>query len=116
MARTLPLKTVKLGVVNGETPNLLSYGDMMGAILRLPGSRGQQQGLSLDEVLQAVAALKTLDEAIKAKADSVTFPDDQWRTLKEKLNHFAFSFADQAIADFGITIREAKETGLEGKS
>ena len=109
MARKLPLKTVPLFAVNGERPNLLSYGEMMGALLRFPG---QGQGLSLDEVISCVAAMEVLNKAIEEKAESVTFSDEQWKTLREKLNKFQFTIADPAIAEFGLAIRDAQEAGL----
>jgi hypothetical protein len=111
MARKLPLKRVPLTAVNGERPGFLDYGDMMGAMLRFPGQ--QQQGLSLDEVISCVAALNTLNKAIEDKASSVTFSDEQWKTLRDKLNRFQFTLADQAIAEFGLAIRDAPEAGLK---
>jgi hypothetical protein len=97
--------------VNGQEPNEFSYAEMMRAMLRMPGS--QQQGLSFDEVLKSVEALKTLEDAIKAGDNYVVFPDDQWSTLRERLDKFTFLLADPAIADFGMAIRNAPEAGLK---
>lgn len=111
MARKIPLKNVSLSVVNGERPNFLNYGDMMGAMLRFPGA--QNQGLSFEEVLSCVAALDTLTKAIEDKADHVMFSDEQWKTLRGKLERFQFTLADPAIAEFGLAIRDAPEAGLK---
>jgi hypothetical protein len=111
MARQLPLKVIKINAVNGQEPNEFSYAEMMRAMLRMPGS--QAQGLSFDEVLKSVEALKTLDDAITAGDDHVVFPDDQWQTLRDRLDKFTFLLADPAIADFGLLIRNAPEAGLK---
>jgi hypothetical protein len=112
MARTLPLKVVQVPPVNGQDQaNDFSYAEMMKAMLRMPGSSAQ--GLSFDEVLKSVEALKTLEDAMKAGESHVTFPDDQWQTLRDRLDKFTFLIADPAIAEFGLLIRNAPEAGLK---
>jgi hypothetical protein len=105
MARKLPLRVVPMA--NGAGPPLeFNYGDTMQMLLR-QGSLGR--GLTLDEVLRCVEAMAPLEEAIKAKADEVTFTEEQYRTLKEKLDTFAWTIADRVIAEFGLAIRQAPE-------
>jgi hypothetical protein len=109
MARRLPLRVVKMPNGAGE-PLEFSYAEMMRTLLR---NRASERGLSLDEVIRCVDAIKPIDEAVRQKADEVTLSDEQWRTLREKLDAFAFAVADQAIVDFGLMIRHAPEIGTE---
>jgi hypothetical protein len=107
MARRLPLLIVKGCLPNGGGPLLdFDYGDMFEALLR---HAPQGKGLNLDEVIRCVAAIGTLDAARKARAEEVKFPEEEWRTLREKLDGFTFAFADKVIADFGLAIRQAEE-------
>jgi hypothetical protein len=111
MARKLELKTI--AVANGSLPNggdqsaVFSYGAMIKALLRT----GPPGGLSFDEVVRSVEALKPIEEAIAAEAAEVTLTEEQWRTLRGKLDQFQFALADQAIVDFGLMIRNAPEIG-----
>ncbi|MBO0737574.1 MAG: hypothetical protein J2P48_13535 [Alphaproteobacteria bacterium] len=108
MARKVELKTVRIHAANGvESANAnLNYGEMLKAILTFGPP---QKGLVLDDVIKAVDALKAVEEAIASKADHVTFSEEQYRTLTTKLADFPFAIADQAIAEFGLTVRNAKE-------
>jgi hypothetical protein len=72
---------------------------------------GPPGGLSFDEVVRSVEALKPIEEALEAGAEEVTLTEEQWRTLKCKLDQFQFALADQAIVDFGMMIRNAPEIG-----
>jgi hypothetical protein len=105
MARKLPLRVVSMP--NGAGPPLeFNYGETMQMLLR-QGPQGR--GLTLDEVLRCVEAMEPLEAAIKAKTDEVTFTEEQYRTLKEKLDGFSWTIADRVIAEFGLTIRQAPE-------
>jgi hypothetical protein len=105
MARKIALKTVS--VKNGlDKPTVFSYGEMMQAILKFAS---QGKGLVLDDVIKAVDALKPLEQAMTEKADHVTYSEEQYQTLKGKLDDFQFAIADAAIAEFGLAIRNAKE-------
>lgn len=106
MARRIELRTTRVVAANGAENATFRYGDMMKAILTFGPP---QKGLVLDEVIKAVDAVKPLDQAIKDNAEYVVFSEEQWRTLKEKLDQFPFAIADQAIAEFGLEIRNAKE-------
>jgi hypothetical protein len=105
MARRVPLRVVPMA--NGAGPPLeFSYAETMAMLLRQgPPTRG----LTLDEVLRCVEAMEALEAAIKAKADEVTFTEEQYRTLREKLDWFSWTIADRVIAEFGLAIRQAPE-------
>jgi hypothetical protein len=100
------LKTVTVNGINGTAPSSFNYAEMMQAILRNapPG-----KGLLLDDVIKAVEAMKPLEAAVAAGEESVTFSEAQFQTLREKLNEFQFIVADPALAEFGLTIRNASE-------
>jgi flagellar biosynthesis regulator FlaF len=100
MARKIELK-----VINGAGP-AFSYGDLIEQILRWAP---RATGLTLDEVIRAVEALKPLEAAIADGAEAVVFTDEQWRTLVDKLAIFPFNIAAAEIADFGLHIRNAEE-------
>lgn len=106
MARKIELKTVMIYTNGPDKPALFSYAEMLGAMLRFAP---QGKGLMLDDVLKAVEALKPLEKAVADKADHVTFSEDQYQTLRTKLDEFQFAIADAAIAEFGLAIRNAKE-------
>jgi len=106
MARRLELRTVELADAAGN-PQTLDYGVMMMLILR-SAPRG---GVSLDDMLKAVEALKPIRAAVEANADHLVLSDEHWRTLVEKLAVFPFAVADPALAEFGLMIRNAPEIG-----
>ena len=104
MARRLSLRVVK---TNGAgEPADFSYSEMMRTLLR---NRPSDRGLSLDEVIRCVDAIKPIDEAVQQKAEEVTLTEEQWKTLRDKLEGFGFVVADQVIVDFGLMIRQAEE-------
>ena len=105
MARKIELKTVQVGNGVDGPIAMLSYGEMLNAMLR----QAPPQGLVLDEVIRAVDAIKTLEAAVKKGADSVTFPEDQYQTVVERLDTFKFAVAAPEIADFGNMVRRAPE-------
>jgi hypothetical protein len=108
MARKLALRTVPLSlpVANGTAVPLFSYADTMLNMLRM-GTGGQ--GLSFDEGCRAVEALGPIQRALEEHAEDVTVSDAQWVTLRERLDKFPFAFADPAIVEFGMMIRNAPE-------
>jgi hypothetical protein len=106
MARRIPLRTVRIAVANGTDNAAFAYSDMMKTILTF-GS--PQKGLVLDEVLKAIDATGALDKAVAEGADHVVFTEEQYRTLREKLESFPFALADTSIAEFGLAIRNAPE-------
>jgi hypothetical protein len=107
MARKIELRTGVL-IANGPNgaPVTFAWGEMMSTVLRhaAPG-----QGVVLDQVLRAMAALEPVTRAIEDKADCVTLTEEQWRTLRERLEAFPFAVADPAIAEFGLAVRDAPE-------
>jgi hypothetical protein len=111
MARKLELKTI--AVANGSLTNgadqsaVFSYPVMLRELLR----RAPPGGLSYDDVVRSVEALRAIDAAIEAGAKEVTLTEEQWRTVRDKLNVFAFGIADPVIVDFGLMIRNAPEIG-----
>ena len=88
-----------------------AYGDMMKTILSFGPP---QKGLTMDEVLRSVDAVKPLEKAMAAGEDHVVFSEEQYRTLREKADVFPFAIADPAIAEFGLAIRNAPE--ITGKN
>jgi hypothetical protein len=111
MARRIELKSVAAngaGGPNGGDPSAsFSYGAMIQALLRY----GPPGGLNFEDVVRSVAALAPVEQAIAEAASEVTLSDEQWRTLKTKLEQFPFAVADQVIVDFGMMIRNAPEIG-----
>jgi len=105
MARRIPLKTVELAI-DGVGVRPFSYGETIRSILKLPAPG---RGLTLDEVIAAMASLAPVEAALAAGGDSVTLSEEQWQTLLAKLNQFGFALADQAIVEFGLAIRNAPE-------
>jgi hypothetical protein len=105
MARKLQLKTVTL---NSGLEGEFGYAAHLVAILRFDQQTG---GMSFDDIVKRTEALEPIQKAIDEKAAEVTLTDDQWRTVKEKLDRFQFRFADQVIVDFGLMIRNAEEIG-----
>ena len=105
MARKIPLKTVQ--VANGsDGPMPFSWGEMINVILK---TASPQKGMTMDEVLLCVDAMKPLDKAIEEGADHVTFSESQYKLLRDKLDVFAFGVATPEVAEFGLAIRDAKE-------
>jgi hypothetical protein len=104
MARKLLLDT--LDYINHQTAvnERFSYGEMMLIILR-QGIDGS--GLSLDEVVSSLDAMRPIETAIAQDRNEVTLSDAQWSTLLNKVNRFRFSMAHQIVADFGLHIRNA---------
>jgi hypothetical protein len=110
MARKLLLRTVRIGA-NGVESSAFVYGEMMEALLRQkPPGHG---GLTLDEVLRSLDAIKPIRVAMEASAEEVVLTEDDWKLLVERLNVFSFVVADEAIAEFGLMIRNAPEMGTE---
>jgi hypothetical protein len=105
MARKIPLKTVM--IANGPNgPSPFVWAEMLQVILK---SANPQKGLTMDEVLIAVDAMKPLDKAVESGDDFVTFSETQYRLLREKLDTFAFGIATPEVAEFGLAVRDAKE-------
>jgi len=105
MARKIPLRTVQ--IANGfDRPVNFSYAETLTHILAFaqPG-----QGLTMDEVLRATDAMAPLKRAIDEGAEYVTFSEEQYKVLTEKLNIFPFAIATSEIADFGLAVRNAPE-------
>jgi hypothetical protein len=106
MARKIELRT---GVLIGNGPNgapmTFPWGEMMRNVLR----QAPQGGVNLDLVLRSVEAMKPITKAIEEEAESVTLTEEQWRTLRERLDQYPFGIADPAIAEFGLAIRNAPE-------
>jgi hypothetical protein len=107
MARKIELRTGVL-IANGSngSPVTFEWGEMMSNVLR---HAPQGQGLVMDQILRSVEALKPVTKAIEDKADSVTLTEEQWRTLRERLDAFPFAVADPALAEFGLAVRNAPE-------
>ena len=105
MARKIPLKTVT--VANGSGgPMPFVWGEMIQVILK---TADKQKGMTMDEVLVCVDAMKPLDKAMEEGAEYVTFSESQYKLLREKLDRFPFGVATQEVAEFGLAIRDAKE-------
>jgi hypothetical protein len=108
MARKIELRT---GVLIASGPNgapvtlTFAWGEMMVEVLR----RAPERGVVLDQILRAMNALEPVTRAIEDKADCVTLTEEQWRTLRERLEVFPFKVADPAIAEFGLAVRNAPE-------
>jgi hypothetical protein len=107
MARRIELRTGVL-LANGANgaPVTFSWGEMMQNVLR---HAPPQQGLVLDQILRSVEAMGPITKAIDDQAESVTLTEEQYRTLKERLDNFPFAVADPAIAEFGLAVRNAPE-------
>ena len=107
MARKIELRT---GVLMGNTANgepaTFSWGVTMSEVLRFAP---RQEGVVLDQVIRSVEALKPINQAIEDKAEAVVLTEEQWRTLRERLDKYQFGVADPAIAEFGLAIRNAPE-------
>ena len=108
MARRIPLKTVMVanGSANGPVISPFVWGEMIQLILK---TANQQKGMTFDEVLAAVDAMKPLDQAMEERAEFVTFSEQQYRVLRDKLEQFQFGLATPEVAEFGLAIRDAKE-------
>ena len=105
MARRIPLRTVT--VVNGSGgPMPFSWAEMIQVILK---TASPQRGMTMDEVLACVDAMKPLEKAMDEGAEFVTYSEAQYKILREKLDTFQFALADSAVAEFGLAIREAPE-------
>jgi hypothetical protein len=109
MARKLELKTVSLdgAAANGAAPQRFGYGECLISMLRY----SPNAGMSFDEVVRSVEALAPIQKALNDGAAEVTLSDEQWRTVRQKLDSFQFGLADQAVVDFGLMIRNAPEIG-----
>jgi hypothetical protein len=108
MARKIELRTGVLLIANGANgaAPTFNWGETMSDILR-HGSR--QEGVVLDQIIRSMEALKPIAKAIEDKAESVILTEGQWQTLRERLDRFPFAFADPAIAEFGLAVRNAPE-------
>jgi hypothetical protein len=106
VARKLELRSVDLTDVAGN-PQTFDYGTMMMLILR----QAPRGGLTLDDMVKSVDALKPIQAAVEAGADHVVLSDEQWRALLDKLAVFPFALADRALVEFGLMIRNAPEIG-----
>jgi hypothetical protein len=106
MARAIPLKTVQ--VANGVTgdPQIFVWGEMMRVILK---AGNPAKGLTMDEVLICVDAMRPLDEAMETGKDRVTFNENQYQLLRRKLMEFPFGMASNEVAEFCLAIRDAQE-------
>jgi hypothetical protein len=106
MARKIELRTGRL-LANGAdgAPLTFAWGEMMQKVLR----QAPPDGLGLDLVLRSVEAMKPITKAVEDQAESVILTEEQWRTLRERLDQFPFGIADPAIAEFGLAVRNAPE-------
>jgi len=109
MARRIPLLVAEMPLPGGATQPF-GYGEQMLQILR---TSPPQSGLTLDEVMTAMEAVRPIEDALKAGTDNVVLTDEQWATLRGKLDRFLWPFADKVIVDFGLAIREATEIGTD---
>jgi hypothetical protein len=106
MARKIELRTGCLFANGaGGPPVAFAWGEMMQNVLR----RAPQGGVNLNEILRSVEALGPITKAVDDKAESVTLTEEQWRTLRDRLEEFPFGVADPAIAEFGLAVRNAPE-------
>jgi hypothetical protein len=106
MARKIELRTgVLLGNGSNGLPMTFNWGETMSNVLR----QAPPQGLVLDQILRSMEALAPIAKAIEEKAEAVTLTEQQYRTLKERLDAYPFAIADPAIAEFGLAIRNAPE-------
>lgn len=106
MARKIELRTGCLFANGaGGPPVAFAWGKTMQDILR----RAPPGGVNLTEVLRSVEALGPITKAVDDKAESVTLTEEQWRTLRDRLEEFPFGVADPAIAEFGLAVRNAPE-------
>jgi len=106
MARKIPLLNAEIKPDGFDHSVSFSYGQSMTHILEF-GRPGE--GLLAEELLRCVEAKKPLKKAIAEGADCVTFSEEQWKTLKDKLDKYPFGVADDVIAEFILTIRNAVE-------
>jgi hypothetical protein len=110
MARKIELKTITVNGAGGDgetAPGIFSYSKTIKELLQ----RAPPGGLSFDDVVRSVEALRPIDDAIEAGADHAILSDEQWRTLRGKLDVFMFGRADPELVEFGMMIRNAPEIG-----
>jgi hypothetical protein len=105
MARKIELRTGVLLANGANGPATFKWGETMANVLRYAPP---QQGLVLDQVIRSMEALAPIAKAIEDQADAVTLTEEQWRTLRERIDVYPFPFADPAIAEFGLAIRNAE--------
>ena len=106
MARAIPLKTVMVTNGAGSEPLSFVWGDMMKVILK---TGNPKKGLTMDEVLECVEAMKPIEAAMAEGADHVVLPEKCYALLRSRLTEFPFSVATVEIAEFCIAIRDAAE-------
>lgn len=106
MARKIPLRVIEVRANGFDKSGELSYGEMMRHVLEFAHPA---RGVLLDEVLRAVDAAGALKKAVAGGADHVVFTEDQYQTLRDKLDVFPFAMAVEEIAEFGLAIRNAPE-------
>lgn len=107
MARKLSLKNINFNNAMGNNQPF-NYGEVMIQILK--DGRG---GVSLDEMIKVVSAIRPIEVAVSHKNKEVTLDEEQYRTLRGKLDTFQFGFTDPIIVEFGMMIRDAPEVGTE---
>ena len=102
MARKLPLGDITIA---GDTINA---GELMLAMLR----NAQQRGITFDQMVKAVAAMRPIELAIEAGSSEVLLEDEHWTMLCQRLSEYPFAVADQSIVDFGLALRNAPHADL----
>jgi hypothetical protein len=106
MARKIELRTTTMLVKNDAGgPVVLKWGEMMMTVLRT----APQGGVNLDQMVRTVEAMRPITKALDEAADCVTLTDEQYRTLRERLDQHNFGISDPAIVEFGLAIRNASE-------
>jgi hypothetical protein len=105
MARKIELRSGVLRPINGSRPEPFTWSDVLQQVL----TRAPPGGLSLELVFRSVEAMRPIAQAVEDKAESVILTEEQWHTLCARLEQYPFGVADEAIVEFGLAIREARE-------
>lgn len=92
----------------GEGEAAFTYGQLMQAVLQHTPAN---IGLTMSEVFQCVKAAEPIERALADCASHAVFEEEQWQTLKGKLQSFRFGLATPEIAEFGRHILDAPELG-----
>jgi hypothetical protein len=103
MAHQIELKVIQIKLPGAEQKVPMAYREMMVDILKSapPG----QQGVSMDDILQAAPLIRKLEKA----EDGVDFlfEDAEFTYLLNRLSAHRFGLATPEIADFIVDIRDS---------
>jgi hypothetical protein len=110
MARRIELKTIDIPPGANEPGSVFDYGQLLTNILRFAPPGG---GMNADEVIRCGDAQRPLLDAIRADVDHFILTDEQYRTLRDKLEKFQFTISIQEVVDFILMVRNTKEIGAE---